>query len=302
MKISVALCTYNGEKYIEEQILSILNQTVPVAEIVVRDDGSTDSTIPIIQKIACDHPGIHWDIKVNESNQGVVKNFENAIFACQGDYIFLSDQDDIWMRNKVQTIMDFFSSHPQTKVVFSNAEMIDEHGNILGGKTLFDYVGLNNDLWDKGLGAELMISENRITGATMAMRGKPLPFAQFDVNMLHDERIALEALSHNSLSIIHKPLIAYRNHSEQTCGITPLPSDFDSLRLEVAQRILKLPVSAELLNRIKFREWRIRQTKSRAGWMRIFFAMPKYFRYFKSYAMPVIRKDFVASWRCMVNH
>ena len=124
MKCSVALCTYNGAKYIEEQIRSILDQTLPVDEIVVCDDGSTDETPQIVEEIAKD---VSVDIHVyrNDNNLGVCANFQKAVDLCQGDIVFLSDQDDIWYPHKVKTIVDWFDNNPNKSVVFSNADLID---------------------------------------------------------------------------------------------------------------------------------------------------------------------------------
>ena len=96
MKCSVAIATYNGEKYIREQLLSILNQTVPVDEIVVSDDGSNDNTLNIIKEFHDSRIVIY-----EESHLGVKQNFGNAISKTTGDIIFLADQDDVWERDKL---------------------------------------------------------------------------------------------------------------------------------------------------------------------------------------------------------
>lgn len=127
MTVSVAMCTYNGAQYIEEQLLSILHQSVPVDEIVICDDGSTDETIEIIKRIKRD-AAIPISIHINEPHLGVNLNFEKAIKLCHGDIIFLSDQDDIWEENKVDTIIDYFSTHEDKNVVFGDAVLIDRGG------------------------------------------------------------------------------------------------------------------------------------------------------------------------------
>jgi len=102
MTTSVALCTYNGAKYIEEQLRSIIDQTHRVNEIVVCDDGSIDETLEIVEKIKQQTSDIDFKISVNKPNLGVCANFDKAIHECSGDIIFLSDQDDIWMKNKLR--------------------------------------------------------------------------------------------------------------------------------------------------------------------------------------------------------
>ena len=104
MRISVAICTYNGEKYIREQLESILNQEYSVDEIVVGDDGSSDRTIEVAEKIL-KTSDVSYRILRSTTNIGYRKNFERTIAATKGEIIFLSDQDDVWKRNKVKVVM-----------------------------------------------------------------------------------------------------------------------------------------------------------------------------------------------------
>jgi glycosyltransferase involved in cell wall biosynthesis len=104
MKTSVAICTFNGEKYIKAQLESILNQTLAIDEIIICDDGSNDKTIAIIELIQIENPN-KISLYKNKVNLGSTKNFEKAISICTGYYIFLSDQDDIWKENKVEKVI-----------------------------------------------------------------------------------------------------------------------------------------------------------------------------------------------------
>ena len=101
--ISVAMCTYNGEKYIQEQLESIIYQSVPPDEIVICDDCSNDATLEIVKDILNSYDGI-VQLVSNKHNLGYRKNFEKAISLCHGDIIFLSDQDDVWSSNKIEII------------------------------------------------------------------------------------------------------------------------------------------------------------------------------------------------------
>ena len=105
--ISVCMATYNGEKYIRDQLDSIIcNLNEKEDEIIISDDGSCDRTLDIINEYVNCYPGM---IKIVEGpHKGVVKNFEHAISIAQGEYIFLSDQDDIWENNKVTKVMNCF--------------------------------------------------------------------------------------------------------------------------------------------------------------------------------------------------
>lgn len=222
--ISVALCTYNGEPYITAQLKSILNQTQLVDEIVVCDDGSTDNTLKIVEEIS-NSAGIPIRIFRNESCLGVGRNFERAISLCKGNIIFLSDQDDIWAKDKVEIIVRWFEKHPSKSAVFTDATLIDSDGHKVMEKTLLDCVGFNKKMrryFDRGLSLETFFI-NRATGATMAIRDNVrFPFAQYcdnKKNVLHDYCLALKSLDNNELGYIDQPLIKYRLHGNQQAGI-----------------------------------------------------------------------------------
>lgn len=221
MKLSVALCTYNGAKYIEEQILSILNQTMPVDEIVVCDDGSTDETLQIINRIK-EKSLVEIRVFCNETTLGVCANFQEAVDLCRGDVIFLSDQDDVWHPHKVKTIVEWFEQHSDKSVVFTNAELINGEGKLATVDMLFDRVGFSpkyRDYFDAGCELAVFYTGNHATGATMAIKGK-MVFSQYCNNWsLHDEAIALIAIHEGTLGYIDEPLIQYRLHGSQQVGI-----------------------------------------------------------------------------------
>lgn len=171
--ISVAICTYNGELYIKELLDSILNQTMPVDEIVICDDKSTDNTIPIVQEIASTHNNATFIIIKNNTKLGVRKNFEKALNICNGDIKFLSDQDDIWFPTKVKTIYDYFNTNIVKTVVFTNALLIDNKNKPFSNKTLFECVGLDEygiQLCNEGFLLNIFLTNGRTYGTTMAIR------------------------------------------------------------------------------------------------------------------------------------
>ncbi len=125
---SVAMCTFNGEKYLQEQLDSLANQTVTPNELVVCDDCSTDNTIQILEKFKSQAP---FTVKIiqNESRIGVVQNFSNAIVNCTQDIIFLSDQDDYWQPTRIEKMLQQFEIDPRRMVVSSNAVFGDDKLN-----------------------------------------------------------------------------------------------------------------------------------------------------------------------------
>ena len=141
MKVSVAMCTYNGARYIQEQLDSILHQTRPVDEIIISDDGSTDGTLEILRKYANDYHYINYC--VNKTNKGFKQNFIDTINRCTGDIVFLSDQDDCWYEYKVAKILDLYEKNANLQVVFTNGNIINEDGESLN-ETMFERVGLDN--------------------------------------------------------------------------------------------------------------------------------------------------------------
>jgi len=192
MKLSVALCTYNGEKYIEKQLNSIFNQTIPIDEINICDDGSNDKTIEIINQIQKAHPSI-IKLHQNKTNLGCSKNFEKAIELCQGDYIFLSDQDDLWKKDKAEKTLAVFDQNPNAEGVFSNAELIDENDNLIPDLTIWDSVFFLEKEFPKPIDFFNIISKNGniVTGATLCIRKqvKDFIFSFTDPIFLHDEKI-----------------------------------------------------------------------------------------------------------------
>ena len=198
-KVSVCIATYNGEKYISEQINSILPQLSNHDEIVVSDDGSTDTTIEIIVSFHDDR------IKLFHNNQkhGVVYNFENALIHSQGDVIFLSDQDDIWQSDKVKNILPLFDNYD---LVIHDAQLIDGDGNSLGKtyySTLHHKTGFWANLW-----------KTRWLGCCMAFKRNVLeeclPFPSNIVG--HDYWIGMLGMIKFRYCFLDDILIYYRRH------------------------------------------------------------------------------------------
>lgn len=131
MTISIAMATFNGERYLDKQLDSILHQTRWPDEVVVADDCSTDATMALLNKFANDAP---FPVRVyqNSSNLGLVRNFERAIGLCRGDLIFLADQDDVWLPAKVAVVADAFVTPAKPLVVVHDAELIDWQGRSFG--------------------------------------------------------------------------------------------------------------------------------------------------------------------------
>lgn len=214
------MCTYNGERFLGDQLISIAGQERHPYEMVVCDDRSSDGTPGLLRSFAS---SARFPVRLifNEEIFGSTKNFENAIAACNGDVIVLADQDDVWIPEKLSRIEKLFSSSPRIGGVFSDAEVVDENLRSLGYR-LWDAIGFDSRMqkrFEKGNAIEVLLKSNVATGATMAFRAEyrkyllPIP-----KSCVHDWWIALLVSFAADLEMIPDPLIRYRQHSGNLIG------------------------------------------------------------------------------------
>jgi glycosyltransferase involved in cell wall biosynthesis len=223
MNLSIALCTYNGAVYLNEQLESIAAQTRTPDELVISDDQSTDDTLRLIEEFAAT-AGFPVRLSVNESNLGTAKNFEKAIGLCRGDVIVLSDQDDVWHNDKLESVERIFEAKPELSLVFSNAEIVDDALRFLN-QTLFDWVhfdGQKQSLVKGGRALDLQLRENLVVGCTVAFRANlkelVLPISGTGP-LVHDGWIVLLIAAVGEIDFISRPLMKYRQHSAQQCRV-----------------------------------------------------------------------------------
>ncbi len=221
-KISVALCTYNGEKFIEQQLESIFNQSVSVSEIIICDDASTDKTVEIISKFVQKYSTI-IQLHKNELNLNCVKNFEKAIQLTTGYYIFLSDQDDVWQKDKVEKTLNHFLQNPTAEGIFTDAFLTDNNNKRIENYSLLQCCIFNADIVDQcgGFWNTYMQYNNMVTGATLCIKKEVkdfiFPFPTIP-QFYHDEWIALHLAQRNTLQLLNEKLIFYRIHQQQQVG------------------------------------------------------------------------------------
>lgn len=221
--VSVALCTYNGERYLKQQLESISAQTRLPDEVIVCDDGSTDATLEIADEYARNAAFVVTVVR-NERRLGSTKNFEKAISLCAGEIIVLSDQDDVWRQDKIQKLTSALSE--DASAVFSNAEVVDEKLSHLG-YSLWQRVSFTERVRKKfrsGKVLETLVGRNVVTGATMAFRrdviGVLVPMPE---SWVHDGWIALcLAAAGKKIAFIDEPLIKYRQHANNQIGARKL--------------------------------------------------------------------------------
>ena len=213
-KISVAMATYNGEKYIKEQILSIVNQLKSEDELIISDDGSTDRTLKIIKALAKKYS----QIKILDGpRKGVKANFNNAILHCSGKYIFLSDQDDIWLDKKVETVLKSFKKNDCVCVVH-DAYVKDKKLK----ETLIDSFYNHRK---SAPGILKNIYKNRYLGCCMAfskhLKNVILPIP--DNIEMHDQWIGIMCERYGKSIFIKDKLIYYRRHDENVSSMDHYP-------------------------------------------------------------------------------
>jgi glycosyltransferase involved in cell wall biosynthesis len=222
MQVSVVMCTYNGARFIRQQLASVLVQLLPGDELIVCDDASSDATASIIREFSLP-PGVSFHFSSNSHRLGIARNFEGALALASKEVVFLADQDDIWSPLKRAQLVDMFDANPKAQVVFSDANLIDAQGAALE-QTLLSTLRISvNDFANiiSGVGAPFL-KRNFCTGATMAVRqtflkvGTPIPSG-----WLHDEWLATLGALSGTLVFLDRQTISYRLHAGNAVGVVP---------------------------------------------------------------------------------
>ncbi len=221
--ISVAMCTYNGEKYLKEQLDSIAAQTRLPSQLVIVDDRSTDSSVEIIRSFALTAPFqvelIVNPVNIGSSSKGITKNFEEATRLCTGAIIVPCDQDDVWVPRKLAVMAAFLEADSTIGAVFSDAQLVTEKGapkNILLSQT----TGLNKSeqrRLARGDALPLILSMTKVYGSSLMfdarLRDKILPVPK---HWWFDAWVASMAVVHARLVFTPEQLYFYRIHPNQS--------------------------------------------------------------------------------------
>lgn len=201
MGISVCIATYNGEKYLKEQLDSILPQLDSKDEIIISDDSSTDSTL----NIACSYQDRRIKVFPYQEFHSPIFNFENALKKATGDYIFLSDQDDVWLPNKVKQMKTMLDTYT---LVVSDCRVVDKDLHTIDESF---FVGRKS-----GYGFWKNLFKNSYLGCCMAFRREILDYVlPFPKRIaMHDIWIGLSVELHGTVAFMPEPLMLYRRHGE----------------------------------------------------------------------------------------
>ncbi|MCU1580511.1 MAG: glycosyl transferase family 2 [Rhodoglobus sp.] len=233
--VSIALCTHNGARFVEEQVRSILKQSELPVQVVLSDDASTDDTVALVEGLWADlDPTGAPELVVlrNEAALGVVRNFQQAVEACNSELIALSDQDDVWAPNRLEAMSSRFELDPTLELLFSNATLIDAEGRPTG--SLFEALEIDRqDLADIRLGDAfgVLLRRNVVTGATAVFRRELVERAiPFPPTWVHDEWLAIIAAATSRIDWMPDRLIGYRQHGSNQIGVAA-----PTLRYKVAR-------------------------------------------------------------------
>jgi glycosyltransferase involved in cell wall biosynthesis len=237
-RVSVALCTCNGSRFIAEQVDSICRQTLSATEIVLHDDASTDETVAHVRaawgrwQSERPHATPELRITVHERRLGIAQNFASALNECNGDLIALSDQDDRWHPERLEHLVARMDAQPATLLLHGNARLIGADGNLLGN-TLFDALAVSRSelrAIAHGRAIHVLLDRNLVTGATTIFRRSLLYAAlPFPAHWLHDEWLGAVAAALGGVDVEKGLLLDYRQHAGNQIGAQREPL-FDGLR------------------------------------------------------------------------
>ncbi len=237
MKISIAMATYNGAKYLHEQLDSFLCQQRLPDELIVCDDASTDYTRDILEKFKCTAP-FTVTICCNDKNLGHIRNFEKALSLCSGDVIFLSDQDDVWSEEKITKVLNCYETNPAVDVVINDAFYADENLNRADVTVLQKAISV-------GGGGGWHIN-GACTAITRRFLDFLLPFPENNCPF-HDVYIHRWANAIGNKLVLDEPLQLWRIHGLNTTSnemvqaeiLSPLKQYRRTMNLEVASSYLQ---------------------------------------------------------------
>lgn len=241
MRISVAMATRNGARFLEKQLASLAAQSRPPDELVVSDDASTDATATLVKDFI---QGAPFPVRLvqNPAPLGVVGNFERAIEMTDGDVIALCDQDDEWFPDKLKKLEMLFAEDVARTFIFTDANLVDEHDVLIRSRlwsaTMTDTQRkrIETDPWS------VLLRRNVVTGATVAFRAllkaAVLPIPK-NIDLLHDGWLALVAAGTGGVYACSEALVNYRIHPDQHTGLgkaVPPPPQSTSGRAEAFAR------------------------------------------------------------------
>lgn len=256
-KIDILLATYNGEKFVKEQIESILNQTYENFNLIISDDASTDNTLNILEEY--EKKDTRIKVFKKEKNKGLIDNFEFLLKNVTSDYFMFSDQDDIWKKDKIEKSINKLKEE-SSGLVYTDLEIVDEKLNVIYPsywkyKQIYIKIIKYNNF-------EALYLNNFVTGCTILAKSKYikdiLPLPRNSKFVLHDYWTALIISAKDKISYVEEPTIQYRQHKNNRVGSSRKSDqleNFEDLRnLFIKVKIEHFEVFKENIEKIKTKE------------------------------------------------
>ena len=224
MTISIAMCTYNGARFLQPQLDSLLAQTRLPDQIVICDDRSSDGTWQILEQFVSKarRMGVDVHLQRNDANLGYVRNFQACLQLCSGELIFLCDQDDVWMAQKLERFSARFAQDPSLVLLHADARLVDADGEDLHCG-LFESLEISAgelSALHAGQALSVLLRRNTVTGATAALRRELVATAlPVEPGWIHDEWLAMAAAaSGGRVDCLEWAAIDYRQHGGNQIG------------------------------------------------------------------------------------
>lgn len=308
--ISVVVATYNGARYIYQQLSSIYNQTHQVDEVIISDDVSTDNTVAIAKAFIEDKKLENWQIFVNDVNLGFSNNFLSAIKRTKGDIIFLSDQDDEWETNKVEIMYPIIGSNDNICSLSSRYRLINDTGEEIKSHKLKNRSSRHYYKLLEEISFSYMVGASCIRGCSMCISKKVkfaimnLPELQLNHSLGHDWYLNIIASLLGRNFLLNRPLLKYRIHNSNLSLGGLRKTALLSATNEKRNRILKETILAHqyllnteffssritykdkklILNIILFFQKRLKFTKTKSLFIhtKLLFEMKSYYQCEKS--------------------
>lgn len=250
MKCSIALTTYNGEKYLPLQLNSLLEQTRQPDQLIICDDGSKDGTLKILENFRTKAP-FEVRIEKNPENLGFAQNFAKAISLCSQEVIFLCDQDDRWLPNKIKSYLDEFERKPQLDALFGDSLIVDESMRPLQSFLEMNlFTELEKDQFHRGDGWKVLLKRNIIAGHALAFRKAEVEWLlPIPADQIHDAWLVTLLAFAKKIDYLDGIFVHYRQHQKQNIGvIAGNPID----RLKARYNRAALRKDKDLVRELKF--------------------------------------------------
>ena len=215
--ISVVIAVFNGEKYIEAQLRSILTQTLPPEEVLIFDDGSTDDTVNIVSRFVEENACMGWKLYINSENKGYCRNFLEAVLSAKGEIIFLCDQDDVWYPERIETMVSVTERNPEIAALCCSCDVIDGKGEKIVDPGNIGMLFSENDGSIEYFAADRFVGRSFIRGCSVCFRRELSAYLvpmELKGLLSHDWLITFTAALVGKCAVLNTVLMSYRCHGE----------------------------------------------------------------------------------------